>query len=873
MNGQTQFNNNMSEVRAPLMRNDQRRRADAVRNRLKFRLGFEACSSVGMIPQTAVNAFGDSSVSEDVFDDSLVEEAGINTFLQRRVKIKTYTWAVGADFSQQIEPWNEFVAIPIFQEKLNHYNLVKCDFKVSIYTKGTKFHAGLLMASVLRTGVDRASTLFSDAPLVTYSQRPHVDLEVGTSQTGELMVPFIYPLNWRQLIAENDETCSAVTPTVNLKSYTSLKGAGTTDAVTVTVFLEAINIKLAAPTANVVGLSGHSDYDPLDYFACSEEVDYDPLEFFACDEYSTAGPVSSIASAVASASGYLVKVPVIGRFARASEITFSAVAGVARLFGFSRPPIVDNLTVVRQFPFSSLALMEGADTCQKMTMTAKQELSIDPGTVGLTSEDEMSIDFLKKVESYVTNFEWAVTAAVDDIIFQCHVDPMISRRHTNAVGYTTIPTALSFVTRPFAAWCGSITYRLQVIACSFHTGRLAVIYEPSVLDPSVAASADYNTNFYFVIDLAETRDVTFTVTWKQGVPYKMVRHSLEADSQYFTTNGTPVRTITDQDWSNGVWYIRVLNELVVPDGTTPVRVVLKVKGGDDFALANPKGDTLNDLSVFPYVAASGESDYDPLDFFACSDSAHETDFETQDVQVVQLAPNDCTSHCEKPLVFYGETVSSVRQLIKRYAYYRTLVPASGSTTTSNDYYVLTQFPLYYGHCTHGVDTGAVPMNMVGVTFLNYFAPAYGMWRGGVRYKVVTAWGTILGFVASRLVAMLTAAPFLGAYTPITNVSLDMNTSSRLYHSSALSGAAATTSTVPLEFEIPYAERLRASWVYTDHNITSSFTGLTTGRPSGTQFSLYSQRSGANGSALVWAAAADDMCLMCFNGAPPMHSYS
>lgn len=820
---------------------------------------FEACSAIGDIPNTAVNAFGDTSAKEDVFDDSLVEEAGITRFLERRVKIGTYTWAVGAAFSQAIEPWNVYTAIDIFKEKLNHYNLVKCDFKVMIYTKGTKFHAGLLMASVLRTGVDRSSVLFSDAHLVTYSQRPHVDIEVGTSQTGELTVPFIYPLNWRQLIAENSETCYAVTPTVNIESYTSLKGAGTTDAVTVTVFLEAMNIKLAAPTANVVGLSGEADFDPRD--------------FFACDEYTTAGPVSSVASAVASASRQLVNVPVIGRFARASEIAFGAVSGIARLFGYSKPPILDNLTVVRQFPISSLCLMEGGDTCQKMTMTAKQELSIDPGTVGLPPEDEMAIDFIKKVETYVTNFEWAVTAAVDDIIFQCHVDPMISRRHTNATGYTNIPTALSFVSRPFAAWTGSITYRLQVIACSFHTGRLAIIYEPAVLDPSVAEGADYNTNFYFVIDLAETRDITFTITWKQGVPYKMINHSFVADSQYFTTNGTPVRTITDQQYSNGVWYARVLNELVIPDGSTGVRVVMKVKGGDDFALANPTGKGFDGLSVFPFVAASGSSDFDPRDFFACSDTAHESDFQTNDVSTITLAPNDCAVHCEKPLVFYGETVSSVRQLIKRYGYYRTLVPSSGSTTTSNDSYYLTQFPLYYGHCPNGVDSvGGVPMNLVGTSMLSYFAPAYGMWRGGVRYKVVTSWGTILGFIASRALAAATAT-FHGTSVAITNVSNDMNISALVYMSNSSSGAVATTSTVPLEFEVPYAERVRASWVYTDHNVGASFSGLTTARPSGTTFALYAQRSGANGSSIVWCAAADDMALMCYNGAPPLHSYT
>merc|ERR1711862_171736 len=88
-------------------------------------------------------------------------------------------------------------------------------------------------------------------------------------------------------------------------------------------------------------------------------------------------------------------------------------------------------------------------------------------------------------------------------------------------------------------------------------------------------------------------------------------------------------------------------------------------------------------------------------------------------------------------VFFGEQVVSIRELLKRYCLH------SGYTTGKfADEYAgvtmnLTQpdFPFYKGYCPSGphdsVDGSFAYSHM---TYLNYFAPCYVAYRGGIRWK-------------------------------------------------------------------------------------------------------------------------------------------
>jgi hypothetical protein len=137
-------------------------------------------------------------------------------------------------------------------------------------------------------------------------------------------------------------------------------------------------------------------------------------------------------------------------------------------------------------------------------MTGKAELSIDPRICELDATDELSLDYIAQKESYLFQFTWDVTDIVDDVLMALDVDPMAERRTSVAGGYRIIPTALSFASRPFSAWSGTLKYRFQVIASQYHRGRIAIIYDPT----GPLTGDPYNTTFNTIIDLPEGRDFT-----------------------------------------------------------------------------------------------------------------------------------------------------------------------------------------------------------------------------------------------------------------------------------------------------------------------------------------------------------------------------
>lgn len=856
----------------------------------------ELAGGVGQAEDPMSHEAGLESTREDVFDDGLSEQIGLEEYLSRPIKVATYSWSPGTPFAQSIDPVTTFLSNASFQRKIANYKLIKFDIEFTVYTKGTKFHAGLILCSVRRIGhSNELVTIGSDSHLVTRSQRPHVDVEVGASQTGKLTIPYVNTFNWIDLTNDVDNSTALDTSLymhVNMNSYADLVGAGTTDPVTVTVFLRAVNLKLAAPTTTMTAFDGPSMWDPLshDFYACAKKVKLattpkkerkakpkarKPKVTSAPkrDEYQGNGPVSSVASAVASAAGALKDVPVIGIFARATEIGATAISGIASLFGFSKPAQIEDITPFRNFPVSSLALVEGADTSQKLTVTAKQELSVDPRTVGLSGEDELSIQFIAGTESYLTQFTWDPTDSVDDIIFQCVVDPMAEHLEFSALGTSIVPTALSFVSRPFNAWCGTLRYRLQVIGTAFHNGKIALIYEPGVLDPAATASADYDTNFYYIMDIAESRDVTFDITWQQGQPYSLCRN-FYTSNQYYSTNSTPIRTDTER--SNGTWYVRVLNELVVSDGSTPVTVIVKVSAADDFELMGPTASEISLISPFTPVAADGFSSFDPSEhsFYACSDAAEAPldDFTTEDVDHEVLAPGDLNVTDLKSLTFYGERVMSIRQLIKRYTWYRCLTPPTTPSTNSVDEYFLTQFPLFYGATTMGVDTlNGVSYNVVGVSFITYFARAYGLWRGSVRYKFLPGNGDPSLLFAVRTPGV-TNPDFTAYEYPQSQAQSTANRNAFFRYTDSGSGSAITvTKTMAaLEVEVPHQSRSRADLVYADHQAQDN--SYKNGHASGTPFSVQKYRETAVGVTHGFVAAGDDFTFLVWNGAPHLYRY-
>ena len=142
------------------------------------------------------------------------------------------------------------------------------------------------------------------------------------------------------------------------------------------------------------------------------------------DEYGN-GAISKPATAVANLASMLTRVPVIGRFARATEIGASAVSRVAALFGYTNPPNIENVQPFYQMSAPQLATAEISVPYQKLALDPKTELSIDPQPFGLPGEDELALSYLKKKESFFGSTSWSTSDAATTQLFNCRISPVL----------------------------------------------------------------------------------------------------------------------------------------------------------------------------------------------------------------------------------------------------------------------------------------------------------------------------------------------------------------------------------------------------------------------------------------------------------------
>jgi hypothetical protein len=330
----------------------------------------------------------------------------------------------------------------------------------------------------------------------------------------------------------------------------------------------------------------------------------------------------------------------------------------------------------------------------------------------------MDIKSIAMRESYVTKFAWTFSDGPETLLWNSVVTPNLFA--TNVLDEIHM-TPACHVTLPFKYWRGSMEFRFQIVASNFHKGRLAISY-----DPYWHETFEYNTQYTHIIDIASDKDVTFKVGWGNEHAYCQTRLPLVNSFPYSTTK----LTSANSQYNNGFIAVRVLNDLVAPSatgGTIEINVFAKMC--DDFEVAMP----LDEFRRYTLSAQAGEElsvqagDEDP-NAEDTPEPSIPVSSEVARVMASPLSPTDMMTR-----VHFGEEVTSIRQLMKRYTYVTSHAP-SGNTSLTR--LIKPNFPLYRGYFSDGVntDSGLAKLNYVHVTPINWFTPNYVTWRGGLRWK-------------------------------------------------------------------------------------------------------------------------------------------
>lgn len=638
-------------------------------------------------------------------------EVDLADFLARPVQIAQFNWTTSVVAAEFLNPWKLFLENRRVSNRISNFKRFRGNLKVKFLITGNAFQYGRLIVSYNPMFVDDQLTrarAFIPQDVIAASQRPYIMLDPTTSTGGEFYLPFIWKYDALSVPGGSWDAMGEL----QVQQLNQLLTAnGGVDSARVIVLAWCEDAVLSVPTSqNASGLSPQSGQS-------SKKGKKSVANKSSSDEYGT-GIVSKPASLVAKIAGKLTDVPVIGPYARATSIAAGATANVASLFGYSRPANLDAINLYTPRYAGNMANSAGTDTCTRLTLDPKQEVTIDTRVMGLDGADELGVSSIASRQSYLTTTSWSTTTLQDAPLHQCLVKPSLYDTFGPSTEYHM--TACCFATTPFAYWRGTMRFRVQVVASAYHRGRLKIIYDPYINSPL----DEFNTQYTYIIDIAEERDFTVDIGWGSEKAWLRLPGSITDDGAVPFVNGAQ-GALSPDGVAHGEFKVVVMNPLTAPstDGQQ-VYVNIFVGTGDDLEVAAPNQNGLNKLTVFEPQSGTVSMQQD------------DTAMEAQQKTSASTLVNPPSDNAHSLMVYQGECITSFRQVLKRYNYHR-FYCASGAGEALVGYRA-SALPTLGGYDPNGMDLtdASVPYSYANMTLLNYITMAFVGYRGSIRYKVL-----------------------------------------------------------------------------------------------------------------------------------------
>jgi hypothetical protein len=591
-------------------------------------------------------------------------DSDIKDFLKRPVVIGTYTWTQGTNINQVFYPWSAFFANAAIQTKLDYYYLVRGVLKITIVVTaspglyGAAYCSYQPMSNYNPAPIVETSTY--DGWMVPFSQRPGIDINVQENTGGEMHLPFVYEREWLDVTSE---TACQNMGKFTLRNFTSLRAiTAASQDVTIRVFASMAEVELSVPTNAVAQQSGE-----IDMHNAEESHEFNETE----------GAISKPASAIASVANVLSNVPVIGPFAKATSIAAEGVASIAKMFGYSNPPVIED---VKPFKNSSIPPVATSDICQpfeRLTLDAKNELTLDNSCRGYLSVDELNIQEYCKRNSFLDYTTWSQSDTAGTALWASRVTPELWRRD-GVTNYKIQPTFMGNASLCFKYWRGNIVFGVRVVASKMHTGSLRLCYDPRA--DILTSAPDYAVVTNKVIDI--TTDTTTEIE----IPFSNTKGFLECEHA-LTTQKFGLGALSggsDTQYENGTFRVEVNTQQSCYAADSDITLMFYAYAKDIQFMA-PRNLGSN-ISYYPL-----QSDDVGL---ATTDSE-------------ELITDTVSDEDKMNLVYGGERVPSFRTLFHRMCYSRSVPCVPDSTNLyAITHSIFNRYPLFNGYDPDGINSAA-----------------------------------------------------------------------------------------------------------------------------------------------------------------------
>lgn len=694
--------------------------------------------------------------------------------------------------------------------KVQGYNLYRGTAVITLIMNANPFQQGKLLLHFLPFSAN-SGTDFSLHSTLKSSKRMQPCVELDCRDSGAVLkIPYITPYNFY-----NRASASGDWGNVYLSVFAKLKSgaAGETD-VGYSIYMHFDDFELAAP------ILPQSNVSRRKYAA----------KTISRDEHSvlSGGMISKGLGLAAVVADSVSTIPQLTPVLKPASWVFRGLECLASHFGWSKANIEQLTVPVMRSQNRCAAVSDGVDSSVPLGMINTNKTTVSVCN-SITDEDEMSIDFLKKVSTVIATKTWNTTDANGTTLLTQEIDPFqLKETSTKVVSTHTMTYAVGppiyYLSNIFASYRGSIKLTFKFAKTEFHSGRLQVVYTP--LPTTFITTTPTITNS--TLALREIIDLRNGNEFSLHIPYL-------AQSNY-----VPSGTVM------GVIYVTVLNELRCPETVAQsVDYLIYASGGDDFEYQGLCNDGLADFTTtFQNVVRvfSPQMDVKEILDKPIGNSvikAHDFEFAQQS---------------------FGETFTSVKQLAQRMSFVYFNSTSVGTSSSNVGFY-----PFTTGVLTLNSGTGAMSSPNVGGDMFSFLANMYRFYHGGM---IVQYLGGNTGDVSASLYRVNTGSTQL-ELIPQSFGSRGGNTWNNLTTKTMKCGVFTSDGAVAMNaFEIPYYCNCKCSPVYNALAADSKVVTSSYQFPShGIEFSGSSATTIASYS--LMRAGRDDFQFSYFIGCPPV----
>jgi len=635
--------------------------------------------------------------------DSIMSEPSwdFNKILGKPMRLGTYQWTttqtVGTVIKQVYPFFASLTKNSIYGAILQSFMFFKANVVIRAEVNGYRFTQGRLIMYGVPMLDDAIVTNWHRFSRCASSSVRHCFIDACENSVVELKLPFIYnkshyQTKWEPLDSNPTTPTNTIEPwNVHLDVFNQLKvnvttGGSTTVNISLFMHFEDVQLKVPAPA-----------------FIAQASVD---IKMKGWDRLvSSFMPQNIIRDALDSYRGR------------------------------DKPndPVNPNVMVRKAFGYQSNS--RNIEHLHKMCY--EPSIQVDPA-VGLfgVNEDEMSIDYLKKRFTFLTMLNVTTSTSAAKVLWECPISPIPNEAVSDS---STWPSAgcglnladlsatsnpigvplLTYISMPFSYWYGSIKFRFDMVATSFHTAKFAFVihygtaYNISMEQILTAGSSaiDPTSSYTTFFELnSEKKCFEFEVPYISLVPYKRIPNSMW--QQHGGIDIDLLKVMQAFETNIGHCALMLINPLVAPATVAPnVDINVFMCGGDDFTLANVAnnntGFTAFRGGVNGFVPATAEGD--------CN----------------IISPDHTPATVPRGL----DVVHTFKDCLKRYSLFN-WQPQAGTILRDLNRYVGSPFPpvMSYTLPINYVVNGLTATSLTNNSMFAHVASMYRGWLGSMRFK-------------------------------------------------------------------------------------------------------------------------------------------